>query len=521
VTSSKFGAGGKNLTTQAHRGLMDFYNSAYVFEKNPYPFSAFHGVDLPTARKIQQRELNPFELPSSTNFWEDRLLVGGRGSAKTTWALFTCLALSTFYPDNYGIMVRKRWDELKAYLVDELLRLTDKVTDGNAAVLLDGPKQVGSTWEFIVRTTGKPSTIQIKQEPDLDDVAIENTFKGKEYGWHYLDELVQLREITYSTLQDSTRRQTVPINAGIACTNPPIEGMWVYKKIREQQLLEGHGEDPYLMILRSSTYDNPFLPPNYIKKLERKYKNDPVKRAMLLLGQDGADIKGKPVYGTDFDPDIHLDSDLRLNPYRPIYVGMDFGYHHPAAIFAQVDEYSRLIILGEYFPEDISAKEFGLGTLDYIKRKFPRHKHDVIYYGDPAGQQASDKGPSTFKILASLGIDVGSIPHRRVEDGIDLIRGLLAELSGTPPKARLRIHQRQCPVLSNTLAYGYHYKITRDGRIQAKPNKDGYWEHLADAVRYLGENLFGAYGKSDWDSSTRKGGDMLIAAGPPRIILPD
>lgn len=471
---------------KAIKGLAEYYDNLFSHQ-----LAIFYGVPVEWARKIKSKSITYEQVPEEFRY-RDRINIGGLGSGKTVAALYTLLCLSAYQPDNLGIIVRKRWDELRTHILDELERLATQICDGNPRYLISEPEQIAGTFEVTVFTRTKPSKILIKPEPDGTDSQVEAAFKGPEHGWFFADELTQLRQITFQTLQGRLRRSEVKVRAGIACTNPPFRGQWLYESNERAARDEMNGQKPKILVVRSSMMDNPHLPADYIAAQTALYENDPIRFEMLINGQDGVEVEGKPVFGSAFTTRHHVDPTLRVNPHAQVLVGLDFGWHRPAAVFLQKDDRGRLNGLFEILGSEQTAEQFGREIKDFLRVHFPGNK-SVSYFGDPAGRQKSDKGDTTLQILGKMGIRVASRAST-IESGLDLTRSLLGDFREGRP--RLVVHPR-CQLLIQGFTGGYHYDKFSDGRLSPTPKKDGIFDHLFDALRYCLIHVCGDYAGED------------------------
>lgn len=476
---------------KAHDGLLKYYNGLTIPQ-----LAFYHGTTKRVAAALRDGAIKPSDLGAGL-VWRDRWSLGAIGSGKSVGGLFATIAYSAFIPGNEGVIVRKRWEELKNHLIPALYELLAADFEmGGVGIdpysIMSKPRAVGAASEIIVRTAGKESRIILKPEPDGPDRFIEDSFKGPEYGWFLLDEMTQLREITWMTLTGRLRRPNIPshLRAGMAMGNPPVENHWVHDKAQEMEVMAARGERPDICVVRSTMDDNPHLDPDYVKRMKRQYRDDPIGYAMYIEGQDGIHIEGKPVFGNTFKTKSHVDDELKYNPFRPMLVGLDFGYHHPAAVFFQIDDRGRINVLGELLGESQMADEFAEDVWDYLQQKFPRVlRKNCKFFGDPAGAQQTDKGDTTLAILAKKGIRVG-YRHMPIEPGLNQIRGLLKELRDGRP--RIVMHPR-CKNLIRAMIGGYHYARGRDGAMKPEPKKDGFYDHLVDAFRYGITNAVGTY----------------------------
>jgi len=286
------------------------------------------------------------------------------------------------------------------------------------------------------------------------------------------------------------------LRAGLGMSNPTYTGHWLVDNLADiHQEAEATNlltiQDP--LLLRSTMEDNPHLGADYVEAEKRKYRNDPIKYRMYILGEDGLDVDGRPVFGDVFKSELHTSNALIYNPFTTLTVGLDFGWHRPAAIFMQMDKSGCINVLGELMGQEETAEEFGMRVKDYVQQVFPEIK-EIEYYGDPAGAQKTDKGDPTISILARMGIRVG-YRFLPIDPGLNLIRSLLGTMRRGRP--RLVYNIQRCPIIIKAKIGGYHYKQGRGGMTSPKPNKDGFYEHLQDAERYALTNLCGVYSDSD------------------------
>lgn len=195
---------------------------------------------------------------------------------------------------------------------------------------------------------------------------------------------------------------------------------------------------------------------------------------------------GKRVF-PEFRKEVHV-REVRFNRHSPLYLGWDFGFHHPAVVMCQIDQEDRLIVLREILGESINLYSFiekfvypeierlGIEIVSHAGRREPNH--NIISFCDPAGVQRVDSSTSSsVEIIRSYGFKKVQYDKKSVEYGIDVIRRLLMlRNDGTPG---MYVHP-SCRLLIEGFLGGYHYKEDED-----VPEKDGLYDHLFDALRYL------------------------------------
>lgn len=476
MTANAHVVGGIDRTAQSLRGLADFYNDLLGHQ-----LAIYHGVSRENGYKLKSGELKGVH---ESLIYRDRIGRGGLGSGKTVGGVYLVLVASAFRPNNQWMVVRKRKEQLRNTFVADFKELAEKVTDGKPEYLLvnpDGQENDGAI-EMFVYSDGKPSQIIFRIEPDGDDDFVKDSFKAYQLGGFLIEEGSQIKKVTFDMLRGRLRRPNVP-HAGVLLTNPVYRGHWLneFTTELEDDLIDG--KRPEVMLVQSSMLDNPHLPADYVKQQLKQYEKDPVQYQMLIEGFDGVRIDGRPVFQGHFDTKRHVSDALKFASNLPVYRGWDFGWHHPACVWFQIDKNGNVNILRELLGKEETITHFATRVLDISKREFPGNDVEFVDFGDPAGAQQTDKGDSTIVILSRMGIRV---KYRKsvIDSGLDLIRSLLSTDSPTTKGLRPRImfHPRVQDIIM-AIRQGYHYK-KNDEMVREKPHKDGYYDHLMDAMRY-------------------------------------
>lgn len=79
----------------------------------------------------------------------------------------------------------------------------------------------------------------------------------------------------------------------------------------------------------------------------------------------------------DFKRAIHT-TKLKYDAKLILYRAWDFGYHHPAVLFAQINEKDQLCILRECQGTDVSLKQFKLQVKEFTEQHFPKSETQDI-----------------------------------------------------------------------------------------------------------------------------------------------
>lgn len=187
--------------------------------------------------------------------------------------------------------------------------------------------------------------------------------------------------------------------------------------------------------------------------------------------------RGKRVYPY-FDYNTHV-ADLSYNKLRTLNVGIDYGYHTPAAVLFQYDDQDRCLILDEVIGKDVDAYGFFEYLRKYISKNYG--KAHIRCFGDPAGEHVSDKGPkSSRQIAAKYGFFVSSM-KRSVQYGTDIINKMHKKRKDCQPGI---FYDHRCQNLIAGCQGGYSYKQDRLGRNLVEPHKDDIHDHTQDCKRY-------------------------------------
>jgi PBSX family phage terminase large subunit len=389
-----------------------------------------------------------------------RLYRGGLGSGKTLAGCHEALRLSLQYPGNFGVIARKTYQELE----DSTMRTFFEHVCPQEIIRFFN-KQSKHLWLF----NGSEIVFRSLDTPEK--------FRSDEFGWWYIDEASEADEDAFKYLMGRLRRPGIERLCGFLTTNPVNVTHWIYK-----WFVTNRNKDEFEEF-HAPTYENKLhLPENYIESLEKNYPPNWAKK--YLNGDWGFTEGGSPVF-TNFREDLHV-RDLRYLTEMPIYVGLDFGFRRPAAVFSQIDEKDRWIILKELLPENITVHDFAKQIIQIQNKDFPLASR-FIYYGDPAGNQTSDKSEKTsVEILREHEINVysrKSSPTARIE----IIQKRLQTWHEDSPS--LLINKSGCSFLIDALAGGYHF-MDRNNKQVEEPEKDGLYDHVIDALGYISVNMF-------------------------------
>lgn len=233
------------------------------------------------------------------------------------------------------------------------------------------------------------------------------------------------------------------------------------------------------------------LPKNYYKNL---IQGKPPAHVRVYVGNKyGVLNSGKLIY-PEYSDDVHKsETPLRAMPGRTVYCGLDFG-RTPAAAFGQPQPDGQWWDIHEIVTDNMGAKRFAKLLKSEIALKFPDHKNNIEFYGDPSGvNPTGGEDNAYFDVLRAEGIDVRPAPTQnpavRVEAGREPLERMVA---GGKPGYRI---SSTCKVLIKGFKSGYaRPRVGTVGviRFADKPDKNRF-SHVHEARQYA---LCGAgYGK--------------------------
>lgn len=187
------------------------------------------------------------------------------------------------------------------------------------------------------------------------------------------------------------------------------------------------------------------------------------------------------------DRNIHVSDAIQYDPKLPVYVGLDFGYRHSAAVIVQL--HNRTNNFADVHQiDEISLKN--IKTDDFAKalKKLPYEYTGI--WGDPAGSGTNlQSGISDIAVFKKHGLRVNirrDAITRNVVSGVSHVRRWFEDANGDPhifinPKCKDSIQAYE----------NYHYPEHKENSaLRHEPLKDGKFDHHCDSLRFLLTNLF-------------------------------
>lgn len=312
--------------------------------------------------------------------------------------------------------------------------------------------------------------------------------------------------------------------------NPPNVTHWLAAQFPTDNRL------PSRKYYAISIHDNAHnLPPELLNAALAAYPPDHAKHRSVILGQRGVNVTGIPVYKGLFKRAAHVGT-VTFDPRAPLLVALDFGKHHPAAVFAKRGYYGGLHVLGGLLGQDMFLDDFVPLLKHYQSAWFPELPMGVQMCCDPAGSHQNSQGnrftgvdivrrfgytpmwranANAPDVRAATIESLGSHMRRRTPAGeafqveSDPERWLLVNLDG--PKSE--------PFLVDALEAGYvwdEHVVSVGNKQIRKPKKDGWFEHGMNCLEYL-ELTYGADRPTDEAKAARRARQL---ARQPTLNVP-
>lgn len=179
----------------------------------------------------------------------------------------------------------------------------------------------------------------------------------------------------------------------------------------------------------------------------------------------------------------------KYNPELPLLRGWDFGRGHPACVWAQKAPNNQIRVLKSLLETQKDIFQFAPMVLAETNVWFGGAK--IFDYGDPAGAHETDKGQTTAILLNEFKI---TLIHKFsfLETGLKMLeRSLIVREDGEPGL----LFDPSNTILIDGFAGGYKLDTgatgrDTEGRLKNTPKKDGWFDHLIDALRYIFVNIF-------------------------------
>lgn len=262
------------------------------------------------------------------------------------------------------------------------------------------------------------------------------SFAGAGVDWVHIDEEIEKPKYDELVIRVGGGRRLVVFGA---CTLLPPEGQaggvsWMFDEKIKPWLAAGGTEsrqpevwDKSYRLFGASVYDNPFLLPDEVSRLEGLYPVGSIERQIRLEGMWLPGLQGSRAY-TSFDARVHMRPQADFIIRRPICWTWDFNVEPMISLIGQRDGNIFRIHKELVLDTDASIDEM----VQYFHHVVPQHHGEVWIYGDASGRKRNTLGPggrSEYQVLLNLMRTYGSPVRLKVPEANPLVTNRLAAVN--------------------------------------------------------------------------------------------
>ena len=203
---------------------------------------------------------------------------------------------------------------------------------------------------------------------------------------------------------------------------------------------------------------------------------------------------------------------VEYNAELPLEMALDFGKHHPCAVFRQVSPLGQVRYLGGILGQNLYLDDFLEIVLRYRQQWFP-NPCEIRECCDPAGASDTSHGTEgAVKTLRAKGIH----PRYQPDSNSPSVRLAMVERMAAQMRRRSADRQEAFVVSNNPdhwiriseqttlsdrfLADGFEagyvwdeHMVSVNNKQVRKPKKDGWYEHGQNCAEYLELNFGSEY----------------------------
>ena len=388
-----------------------------------------------------------------------RALFGGYGNGKTMAFCAEAIQLSLEYPQNFGLIGRMTYPELRDSTWHEFL---------NFPILVDD-KEVPFVNSPLVKSYNKAEhSVELVNGSLIVGRAMEGSFdkvKSMNLGWFGIDQLEEMPEEMWLGLIGRLRRKAVRHTA-FGVGNP--EGHdWIWKRWIMQP-------DQDHFIVNAASTANTHLPAGYVDGLIKQYPEEWVKRYVY----GSFDTFEGLVFKEFQDKEPYVIHSCKIPDHWYRFVGIDHGYRNPTAVlWGAVSDDGTVIIYDEFYETNHLVSEIATVLKTKAKENKPK-----LYLIDPSCRNRNGQtGKSVIDEFAAHKVFVQPA-NNDVRAGINRVQELIRA-------NKLRIFTR-CTNLRTELQT-YRWKDLKPSAVTDAPEKPlKKQDHAVDALRYMTMYLF-------------------------------
>lgn len=396
---------------------------------------------------------------------KELLLSGAVGAGKSYVGCSKGAFINYMFPGSRGLIVRKNYSSLKATTIRTLMT---QVIPASHVV------EYNTSEHRIIHRTKDPGVNSEIWYFGLDKGAHQDyptKILSTEWTWIFYDETIEGTEKDWEVLLTRLRFNNPHLPRSVndtmprqiwGATNPDGPQHWLKKRFMDEKTFED-GTPITLMdreVVLTTPYDNPFLPAEYIRDLEKNLKG--LAKQRLLYGKW---VQAEGIIYEGFDREHHVITDKDLlpwNEYKDYVAGADSNFPLPrAAVFIGIRGDGRRDIIDEFYRESAHPED----VRNWLLKWYGVVKKNIRVYHDPSDPEAMTK-------IRAPGIIVMKAIND-VNPGIDSVTWYIEE-------GLLRVHSRCTNWMTECEGYVWKKDSSKLERAPDKTRPD----HLMDATRY-------------------------------------
>lgn len=402
-------------------------------------------------------------LPSQAKFHlseaKFRAYVGGFGSGKSLCGAVESLLTALRYPGSYGIITRWSYRELEATSLKTFLDIIPP-----AMV----EKHYKNSQLIILKNGSQIQGFNLQMHKRLTSLNLD---------WWWIDEVTEIDEDIFLQLQGRLRGKAP--RRGWVTGNPNGQD-WVWRTF----VNENRGSD--YAFFHAKTYENTFLPQDYIDNLLKFYPPEWVNR----FCEGSFDVFEGQVFN-EFSPSVHViraDEEFPIPREWPRFRAIDHGIYHPTCcLWGAADPDGNLFIYDCYY----QANKL---VFEHAQEINQRSENDVFEWTviDPSTSRRDAVSGSSIRDEYRR-LNIPTIEgNNAILDGISRLKELMRcdeqhnhPISSKPYSPRIHIFGQKCQKLTWELQQ-YRWKDQRPGsQAREKEEPVDRHNHAIDALRYM------------------------------------
>lgn len=394
---------------------------------------------------------------------------GAFGGGKTYSGCLRGLLLSQ-YPNNFGLIGRSTYPELRDSTRKTFFELCppeyyDEKQGGRWSPTENHLRLINGS-EIIFR--------------HLDSIA-EKELLSMNLGWFFIDQAEEIGINVWRILQSRLRLNRVPNRFGFIACNPE-PGHWIEKVFKNPYDLGTLGKDYFYV--ESSSYENPYLPKEYIQTLIDSYPEEMRKRYI-----EGKWVAFEDMIYKEFDPSLHVVPGFTIPDGWERIISLDHGMVNPTAVlWGALDFDGNVYIYDEYYSPGLVSEHARA-----INMK-SRNQNISMWLIDPSTQaKTREKEGRPYSIIEEYedyGLYFTPAMNQKLA-GINRVREFLKPdpkrinpRTRVKPSPRLFIFQNCVNTITEMKAYKWRKYRSLANRNAPEEPVD-YQDHAMDALYYM------------------------------------